>query len=222
MSLLHANVKAIDAESLIVHVKNSIQMATNGKSKLTSNILGIEGMSSSKVRHFLNNLCALPEAFYFEVGVWRGSTFVSALYQNTATLYGAIAIDNWAQFGGPKGDFLANTSKYLAKNSFRFYEQDVFSVDVKDIFNLPVTIYFYDGDHTAEAQRSAFTYFNTIFADTFIAVVDDWNHEPTRIGTKQAFAELGYTILFEQILPANYNGDLANWWNGLYVAVIQK
>jgi len=133
-----------------------------------------------------------------------------------------VGIDNWAQFDGPRNIFMAQTAKYLPTNSFKFYNQDAFSIDVKNIFDHPVNIYFYDGDHTAEAQKLAFTCFDAVLADVFITVVDDWNHEPTRIGTKQAFTELGYKILFEEILPARYNGDLENWWNGLYVAVIQK
>jgi len=84
--LLNVNVKAEYAQALIEHVKKSIRNAYIGDSKLNNDILMLNGMSSSKVRHLLNNLCALPEASYLEIGVWQGSTFISALYQNTSTL----------------------------------------------------------------------------------------------------------------------------------------
>jgi len=58
--------------------------------------------------------------------------------------------------------------------------------------------------------------------DTFISIIDDWNWKGVQTGTKQAFKKLGYEILFEKILPANFNQDRQNWWNGLYVAVIRK
>lgn len=37
-----------------------------------------------------------------------------------------------------------------------------------------------------------------------------------------AFKELHYNVLHEWSLPADYNGDEKNWWNGLYVAIIEK
>ena len=85
-----------------------------------------------------------------------------------------------------------------------------------------INIYFYDGGHSQEQQKLAFTYYNSIFEDTFIAIVDDYNCDKVQKGTQEAFQELGYTILFEEYLPALYNGDKDNWWNGIYVAVISK
>lgn len=212
----------MDDQTLINHVQQSIANAQKGISKLTKEVLAIEGMSSAKNRHLLNNICSLPNANYLEIGVWKGSTFVAALYSNTATLKATIAIDNFTQFGGPKKEFLQNVASFLPNNKVEFYDYDCFKIRKTFIFKNPITIYFFDGDHTALAQQLAFTYYNDVFADTFIALVDDWNHEPTRIGTKQAFKELNYTILFEQELPAKFNGDLENWWNGLYIAVIKK
>ncbi len=204
---------------LIEHVKKSIVNAELGISKLNNEILSLEGMSSNKVRHFLNNICSLPDAQYLEIGTWKGSTFISALYGNN--LLKAIAIDDWSEFSGPKIDFQNNLNRFLTNNLYHFYEYDCFKFDLALVKN-KVNIYFYDGGHTQEDQRLAFTYYNEIFEDTFIAIVDDYNHEPAAIGTQMAFEELGYNILFEQHLPASYNGDIENWWNGLYVAVLSK
>lgn len=216
-ALLHA----FDAQTLIDHLKNSIQNACDNKSKLSQDIFAIDGMSSPKVRRFLNNLCSLPSASYLEIGVWQGSTFIAALYGNTQTLSSAIAIDNWSEFDNQRGNFMRNTSLYLPQNSFKLYEHDSFTLDIHAIFSRPIDIYFYDGNHSTESQRKAFTYFNDILADTFIAVIDDWNCERVQEGTRQAFKELGYTILYEKILPGT-GADRENWWNGLYVGVIQK
>lgn len=204
---------------LIDHVQNSIENAELGISNLNEDILAIHGMSSNKVRHFLNNLCSLADAHYLEIGVWQGSTFVSALYGNN--LSSAIAIDNWSEFSGPKNIFLNNLAHFLSSSSYRFYEADSFNFDLANISN-KINIYFYDGGHSKEQQKKAFTYYNSIFEDTFIAIVDDYNCDKVQLGTQEAFQELGYTILFEKVLPAAYNGDTENWWNGLYVAVIAK
>ena len=74
----------------------------------------------------------------------------------------------------------------------------------------------------AESQEKAFTYFNSLLSQTFIAIVDDWNWDAVKIGTRNAFQTLGYEVLFEYELPASFCGDTAQWWNGLYVAVVRR
>ena len=206
---------------LVQQVKNSIENAKNGVSRLDDRVLSIDGMSSSKVRHLLNNLCSLPSTSYLEIGVWQGSTLISALFGNRNSISHAIAVDNWSQFGGPKMAFMQNITKLLSAKSVHFYDQDCFSIN-KAIFKYPVTTYFYDGDHDQESQYKAFTYFNDVFADVFIAVVDDWNWDAVQVGTRNAFKDLGYQVLFEEVLLANYTGDKEGWWNGLYIGVIKK
>lgn len=212
-----------DREQLLIsHVKNSIQMGEAQHSKLTTEVLSLEGMSSSKERHFFNNLCSLPETHYFEIGVWKGSTYISALFSNAESVKSAVAIDNWAEFDGPCSEFISNVAKHLPKYAGRFYSADCFAVNTQAMFSAPVNIYFYDGWHSEEAQKKAFTYFNDVLDDVFIAVVDDWNYHQVGKGTYAAFKELKYEILYEQVLPARFQGDLEQWWNGLYVAVIRK
>lgn len=208
-----------DGSYLIEHVIKSIENAELGTSNLTPEILNLEGMSSNKVRHFLNNICSLENGNYLEIGVWKGSTFISALYQNN--LKYAVAIDNWSLFTGPKQIFKNNVARFLQDGAYTFYEADSFKFDLKNIAN-KINIYFYDGGHTTSEQKLAFTYYNDIFADTFIAIVDDYNWSEVQDGTQQAFQELGYNVLFEQYLPSSHNGDTTSWWNGIYVAVVSK
>lgn len=210
------------AAELTEHVKHCLTLAEQKTSGVTSDAaLNIEGMSGHKVKHFLNNLCTLPHTSYLEIGCWKGSTLVAALYGNQATVDHAIAIDNWSEFGGPKYDFLWITQKHLPEDSFEFYEADCFSMQKSGKFPLPVNIYFYDGGHSAKEQEKAFTYFNDIFEDVFIAVVDDWNGDGVREGTFSAFAKLNYNVVFDREIRTAYQ-DGAGWWNGLYVAVIKK
>jgi hypothetical protein len=207
-------------QDLVQHVIESIAKARAEQSSLAPQVLDIDGMSSSKVRHFLNQLCSLPGVSYFEVGCWKGSTLIAALYNNQPVQ--AIAVDDWSEFGGPRADFLRNIQRFLPSSPLQVVEGDCFSLNRESLFPLPVNIYFYDGAHDALSQEKAFTYFNDIFEDVFIAVVDDWNHPPVRQGTRAAFSKLSYEILYEEALPASRNGDRAAWWNGLYVAVIKR
>lgn len=213
---------AFNSDLLVNHVKSSIKLADSGISKLSKDILSMHGMSSPKVRHFLNNICDLSKANYLEIGIWKGSTFISALYENNEALSTCIGMDNWSGFDGPKQEFYNNAKKFLSKNTFNFYNSDCFSIDLPQVFHNSIDIYFYDGGHSEEDQEKAFTYFNSIFSNVFIAIIDDWNYDRVRIGTKKAFEKLKYKIHYEKILSASFNGDKENWWNGLYVAVIEK
>ncbi|MGA8164088.1 MAG: hypothetical protein WB791_03565 [Waddliaceae bacterium] len=198
------------------HVKTCIEAAECESSKLNPEVLKIAGMSNAKVRHLLNRLCTLSDSVYFEIGLWKGSTFIAALYGNENYVIDAIGVDNWSKFGGPKKEFFSNCARFLPHLPYRIYSNDSFTLQ-KSLFKYPVTIYFYDGDHSELNQEKAFTYFNDIFDDVFIAIVDDWNRPHIPRGTFSAFKKLGYKILYERILPST-----EQWWNGLYIAVIQK
>ncbi|MGK5593809.1 MAG: class I SAM-dependent methyltransferase [Parachlamydiaceae bacterium] len=209
---------------LIAHVIMSIDHANQGVSKLTTEVLEIDGMSSAKNRHLLNNLCSLQDTSYLEIGSWKGSTWVSALYQNEENLAEAVAVDNWiwAEHGGSEVEFIKNCERFLSNNSYQYYSSDAFKVRKDRLFRKPVNVYFYDGDHSALSQELALTYFDEILDDVFILVVDDWNWDQVRAGTFNAFSKLQYHVLFSIALPARYNGDLDNWWNGVFIAVIRK
>ena len=200
-------------------VNISIEQAKNGISVLPLDILDIHGMSSSKVRHFLNNLCArFPNETYMEIGCYKGSTLISAGYDNNVNL---IAIDNWSEFDGPETEFLTNIRKWIPDKKLTFFNSNAFNVKPESIPE-KVGIYFYDGSHDVQSQINAFTHFNPVFDDVFIAIVDDWNMEGVKVGTKEAFRVLKYNILGQWELPAKFNGDKENWWNGLFIAVIRK
>lgn len=209
-------------QRIIEHVKTSISNAEEGISKLDQSVLEIAGMSSCKVRHFLNNICSMEKTSYLEIGCWQGSTFVAAVCNNSEALVSAVGIDNWSEFGGAKRGFCINCERFLPVNSYEFYEADSFKFDVKSLVSNPVNVYFYDGNHSVFSHELAFTYYNLILDDLFIAIIDDWNWEAVQKGTKSAFEKLGYHVLYERAMPARWNGDTENWWNGLYIAVIRK
>ncbi|PCI75333.1 hypothetical protein COB21_05795 [Candidatus Aerophobetes bacterium] len=219
-----------DADHLIAHVKCAIEVAEKNSSKLNGNpgTLAIPGMTGLKYRHFLNNLTSLSGVNYLEVGCWKGSTTIAALYGNSSTINQAIAIDNFSEFQNEdiRTALFANIDHFAKECNLNFYDEDAFSIDKTKVFKEPIDIYFYDGNHSFESQRKAFTYFNDIFSDVFIAVVDDYTWDDVRGGTMKAFHELGYEILYMREL-GNYqeNGLHSNgqtWWNGVLVAVVKK
>ncbi len=207
---------------LIAHVKTSIENAKNGVSKLNDKVLQIDGFSSATIRHFLNNVCALRESVYFEIGCWKGSTLVAASYKNGDYLTQVVGMDDWSQFANPRDEFFKNVNEFIYDVPMSFYPVDCFTVEPKQTFERPVQIFLYDGVHTVPAQKEAFTHFNSIFDNVFIALIDDWNWETVREGTYAAFRELGYKVLYEQPFFTPVVNDESSWWNGFYIAVIRK
>ena len=63
-------------------VSACLNMADAEKSKLTDSERELYGQSSTKLKTFLNNICSKDNTRYLELGVYRGSTMVSAMYGN--------------------------------------------------------------------------------------------------------------------------------------------
>lgn len=213
-------------------VKEAIDKTT---SKVDKDVLLVEGMSSTKSRHLLNNLCAFPEAVYFEIGSWKGSTIIAASFKNEGKFY---ALDSFKkrfkQKENPSVTFFANKEKFKEDCDYTFFESDSWEFDKSGIEE-KVNVYFYDGDHTPEGTEKAFSYYDEIFDNTFIMIMDDWNRGHIRKSTKLALKK--YNVLFEKefFTPKGKNDphgkeglgsmvgrEVDTWWNGLYVAVVKK
>jgi predicted O-methyltransferase YrrM len=54
------------------YINGAIDHALHEETKLNPKALAMDGMSSPKVRKFLNKLLETPESRYLEIGVWRG------------------------------------------------------------------------------------------------------------------------------------------------------
>lgn len=185
--------------------------------KLNSKAKLMRGMSSFKVRIFLNKLLEMPNSRYLEIGVWQGSTFYSALYGNSPDF--AVAIDNFSGFQGSEETFLNNLNDVVTK--YEFINSDSFASKEK-LASKKFNIYFYDGDHSEESHYQALAYLYDNLDDEFIYICDDWNWAEVKQGTFRAIQEQNLTIVQEWDLPSNNNGDVENWWNGLWVAILRK
>jgi hypothetical protein len=202
-------------------IEQSFQDAEKGCSKITDEIIQMEGMSGTKTRHFYNNLLNFPDARYLEIGTWKGSSVCSAMCNNKATV---VCIDNWSEFGGPKSEFLTNFNKFKGQNDARFIEDDCFKVDVSSLpkFN----IYMYDGNHTARSHYRALAHYYDCLDDVFIFIVDDWNWKKVRHGTARSIEQLKLKKLYEKEVRLTWDNSTTiakeTWHNGIYIAVLQK
>jgi hypothetical protein len=202
----------------MIDIKQCIADAEAHKSKLTEEYIAkLDGLSSPKVWHLLNNLCAGSSA-YLEVGCYKGSTLLAALYQNPIYAY---AIDDFSMSPETRKDFFKNTDG--AK--FWFYEGDCFSFNIGDI-KKPIDLYFYDGAHTGEAQYKALTHFAGTLANEFIFVCDDWDLSKMKTCTFSAVKDLGFKITEYHELKGHTAGTLearkAGWWGGIGLVRVKK
>ncbi len=211
-------------ENYRILIENAFKNAENGISKITNEIISMEGMSGTKTRHFYNNLLNTEDARYLEIGTWKGSSVCSAMCKNKANV---VCIDNWSEFGGPKADFLLNFEKFKGDNDATFIESDCYKVDVSKLpkFN----IYMYDGNHTNESHYKALLHYYNCLDDIFIFIVDDWNWHDVREGTFNSIKKLDLKVLHEKEIRLTWDNSHTpqpkasqTWHNGIYVAILQK
>lgn len=200
------------------------------RTKLTNVLLSIKGMSSMENRILLNELVD-ENSCYLEIGVDRGTTFISALYKNNAKY--AVGIDH---YGGPlfaddiKNKFIQMAEFFdlyeskdfhlIHNDCFRLNDQDV-SVLSKHKFN----IFFYDGAQTIESCAKLLNYYYEFLDDTFIFIVDDWSKQIVVDGIKKSLVSSNMKIVKEWNLGHSMflkNSMELSWHNGLYVAILQK
>ena len=211
-------------EKYKTHIETAFLNAENNISKITKDIINMEGMSGTKTRHFYNNLLNTDDARYLEIGTWKGSSVCSAMYGNKAKV---ICIDNWSEFGGPKSEFLVNFKKFKGENDAIFIENDCYKVDISVLpkFN----IYMYDGNHTNENHYKALIHYYDCLDDIFIFIVDDWNWNYVRDGTINSIKKLNLKVLYNKEIRLTWDNSHTaepqasqTWHNGIYVAILQK
>lgn len=151
----------------------------------------IKGMTTPKVRDFLNKLVAQlpPEEGYLEIGIHQGGTLIPALAGHKTV--NATACDNWSQFeqmreGSAKHFFYQNLVRYYDQlPSIRIIDHDVWSFLKDPKFAKPLGIVFYDGDHCEEDQRKIFSAIYPYLAQEAILIIDDYDHPPVKAGSEK-------------------------------------
>ena len=81
--------------------------------KKLNDVFFIQGMSALRIKVLLNELMSSNQAKYLEVGIHAGSTFIPAIWQNTASI--AYAVDDWSEYvkAHPRESFYLNCRTHL-------------------------------------------------------------------------------------------------------------
>jgi hypothetical protein len=217
----------MDLQFLINHVNEAVNNAYNNTSKITEDILNIEGMTGNKTRHLYNNICNLyTNATYVEVGTWKGSSFISAMYKNTSI--NGISIDNWSEFGGPKDEFYKNINTYLNNNEkVNIIDKNCWDIHMNDL-GKSIDVFMYDGGHSYEEQKKAITYYHSFFSKYCIIIIDDWTCDWVRVkeGTMDGITEMNLKIHLSIEIPLvntnNHHTGGDTFWNGCGIFVCER
>ncbi len=203
---------------LVEHVRLSLEKALRLESKLSRAFLKDGDVKNWHIDipyyHLLNNVCAWKDACHLHIGLLKGGSFIASLYQNQDLLKSQIGVDWFQEY--PEEDFYRNCDRYLDRSKYLIINAECFQVD-KSLLPEPVDILLYDADHSLMAHEKAFTVYDDVFADVFVAVIDDWKCPWVRRPTFKAFEKLNYRILFEGVVPGT-----PEMGHGQYVAVIRK
>jgi hypothetical protein len=207
------------------HLNRAVAHSILEIGKLPESVLSLEGMSSHGNRLLLNNLCDF-KGNYLEIGSWKGSTFISALYNNPNC--SGTSIDNHQEF---KDSVFKTSAEELEKNcKENLVNNESYELITADCFSdLNLTkkydIYFYDGFHSYEDQYKAISHYYNNLESIFFYVCDDYSIERVEAGTKDAFRDLNIQVISEhklfgnQLLPSCTS---YGYWNGFYSALCVK
>jgi len=198
-------------------IENAVDKAFQFQSKLVPDILAIESQVGPGTKHLLNNLI-FPGASYLEIGMRRGASFVSALYDNDFEK--AFGIENFTECAGYGFEkaIVSNVGKFLNPKSdgkWVVFFEDAWAFNTGKIPHGSITVYFYDGPHDEDSHRKAFSVFAPCLADEIILLVDDWNWDQVRAGTFRGLLESGFQTLFSMELIKEMT---THWYNGVFVA----
>jgi hypothetical protein len=218
--------------NLIDTVKNALIKSKNNDSKISEKTKNLPGLTSEKVKHFINNLCELPDCKYLEAGVFQGSIFAAAVERNDLV---ATAIDNFSESsiiptdsnvninsekGNNKEIFLRNIKDLVLNKQVNIIDSNVFETDLNKI-SLKSNVIFMDIEHTYESHYNFLNKFYEKIDNTFVYIVDDWNWLQVRDATFKSIEDLKLKTLFKEEIFTK-GEDKNDYWNGLGIFVLNK
>ena len=109
-------------------VRAALELADNERSKITEREKELYGLTSLRVKALLNNLCAKDNINYLEIGTYKGSTLLSALYGNEKTK--AVGVENFKyddrepKKRAPNDGIWENMKSQLHSNIDRYRDPD--------------------------------------------------------------------------------------------------
>ena len=192
----------------------------------------IPGLSSNRVRHFLNSLCSYDDAVYLELGTYTGSTFFAATMGNKTKCIGVddfsepnvrpvVERGQWTECGNPYDTLVKNWQKYENGNA-AFVKASAEELTEEDFGGSKVNILFYDANHDIMAQMNNLNHLLPFLDDKFILIVDDANFDGVVEGAVTWAQENNLKCYFERKILSSVIESPVHWWNGIHIMVLEK
>jgi hypothetical protein len=113
-----------------------LELSDNGQSKISERERDLFGISSPRLKALINNICSKEGTNYLELGVYKGSTIISAAYGNPTTKL--VGVENYSyderepKRTAPEGTIWENMKSQLAANIQR-YNEPTSAVNINNI-----------------------------------------------------------------------------------------
>jgi hypothetical protein len=186
-------------------------------SKISSDIIQIDGYNGEKTLHFFNNLLDMNNARLLEIGTWKGSITSAAMYGNSCDI---ICIDNWCQsnyvdnkadINESNSNFKANLENFKGNNNVILLENDWKKIDISSLTKR--NIYFYDANYPLSDHKQSLQHFLPILDDIFIYIINDWDWSDIRKAIRKMIKDLNLEILHEKIVYDKYHEKISQGFN---------
>lgn len=201
-----------------------IEALYSKKYQMSFSTRSLEGMSGQRFRKLLNKLiCDLNVTKYLEIGTFRGSTAISALYRNDQCR--GLLVDNFSQFGAEKRKLISNLNKFKVLSRVNLIDSD-FRECIQDLKNFSPQVFFYDGSHDDSSHELAAELLEEFTRnEDILFVVDDWNWISVRESTWRGIKKSGVRVkgkweIFSD--SRDRGGQFGNWHNGSLIAILSS
>ncbi len=219
----------------------ALELSDNEHSKLSERERELFGLSSSRVRALLNNLCTKQDINYLEIGVYRGATLLSALYGNPSVK--AVGIDHFkydereAKRWAVEGTIWENVKSQLEANIVRYKDPNmqvstdnitIIADDFKQVAwdkQAKFDVCFFDVTPVTKADYEFF--FSTVLPTiktSGIVIFSNYSNETTSKALNEVIeAYTGpYSIDWKRQRISSGLSDATKYYSGLLILGISK
>lgn len=222
-------------------IEACLDLSDNEHSKLSERERELFGLSSSRLRAFINNICSQDNTSYLEIGAYRGATLLCAVYGNKVAK--AVGIDHfkydereptrWAK----ENTIWENVRSQLYANIDRYKDPDS-NVDTSKITIIPQAfeevefnksdrfdVCFFDA--TPVTEQSYINFFNKILPHLTLESVIIFSNFSNENSSKSLLKVLEqysdkFTIQHKAQRISSGLSDSTKYYSGILVLSIKK
>ena len=219
-------------ESYKLQCQEAVKKSSKGVTKLIPQILEIHGITSRRIKSLLNNICDMKSVVYLELGVFRGSTLIAAMYKND--IKKAYAVDNfnydpiepgkYNEKGWPSIRRAFNDAciRYGLSDNLVLLEKAVQEVDITEISE-PVNVVFYDcwpakTGNMVDNLKHVLGSLDSVF----ILIISEYSSKSTKTAATKFIEDNNLITHYTEELKTMGVRNANSWWSGIGIYVLEK